>query len=277
MTSSKGIIPSDHNNQRYLEFAIPIFSFGATLVGVLAWKVGFEINFQFFSIGCVIGSCLLAYLAWIRPKKDIVALSTPIYAFIFFVVPTDYVSGLTLQLLYSVSLTLLLIRLKYRFGVYHTAVSSGKELAAPLKAYVEQNRDAVAGISPEDAHQAAVVISQFACGEYHEVARITKNITGQPEDRVTYSYLTRAFAIVHEHAIVLEQSLPRPEPYQTFLPEDEGLLANSQLPEYSEDRKFDTTFDNALLLLFSVAWNNAPADRLHLLTCQQFVLKLLAE
>lgn len=276
MTHSEGTILSDCNNQRYLEFAIPFISFGVTLVGVLAWNVGFEINFQFFSIGCVIGSCLLAYLAWIRPKKDIVALSTPIYAFIFFVVPTDYMSGLTLQLLYSVSLTLLLLRLKYRFGMYHTAVSLGKELAAPLKSYVEKNRDAIVGISPESAHLAAVVISQFTCGEYHEVARLTTNVTVKPEDLAAISYLTRAFAIVHEHSIVLEQSLPRPEPSQTFLPEDEVLLANPQHPEYSEDRKFDTTFDNALLLLFSVAWNNAPADRVHLLTCQQFVLKLLA-
>jgi hypothetical protein len=277
MTSSEGIIQSVSNNQRYLEFAIPIFSFGVTLVGVLIWQMGFEINFQFFSLGCVIGSCLLAYLAWIRPKKDIVALSTPIYAFIFFVVPTDYISGLTLQMLYAISLTLLLIRLKYRFGMSHTAVSLGKELAAPLKTYVEQNPDAITGISPDTAHRAAMVISLFSTGEYGEAARVATATIGQSEIPAAFPYLTRAFEIVHEHALILEQSLPRPETYQTFSPEDEGLLANPQHPEYSEDRKFDTTFDNALLLLFSVAWNNATADRLHLLTCQQFVLKLLAE
>jgi hypothetical protein len=277
MTSIKSIIQSGSNNQRNLEFAIPIFSFGATLVGVLVWQMGFEINFQFFSIGCVIGSCLLAYLAWIRPKKDIVALSTPIYAFIFFVVPTDYISGLTLQLLYSVSLTLLLIRLKYRFGVSHTAVSLGKELAAPLKDFVGQNGDAIAHISPEYAHLAAIVISQFSCGEYREVAGKTSNINGQTEELEAFPSLIRAFEIVHEHAIILEQSLPRPETYRTFLPEDEVLLAKPLLPSFSEERKFETTFENALLLLFSVAWNVAEADRPHLLTCQQFVLKLLVE
>jgi hypothetical protein len=239
--------------------------------------MGFEINFQIFAFGCVISSCLLAYLAWIRPKKDIVALSTPIYAFIFFVVPTDYVSGLTLQILYSVSLTLLLIRLKYRFGSPHTEVSLGKELASPLKIYVEQTRDSVTGISTVTAHRAAVVINQFSTGEYGEAARISGIITGQSTDKKGVPYLTHAFEIVEEHATILEQSLPRPENYRTFLPEDEGLLANPTVPSYSDDRKFDAMLDNALLLLFSIAWNNSEVDRPHLLACQKFVLKLLDE
>ena len=277
MTLQKKTIQTDREKQRYIELAIPIFSFGVTLIGVLVWMMGFEINFQFFAFGCVIGSCLLAYLAWIRPKKDIVALSTPIYAFIFFVVPTDYVSGLTLQILYSVSLTLLLLRLKYRFGAPHTEVSLGKELASPIKIYIEQTREAVAGISPDMAHRAAVIINQFSLGEYGEAATISGTIARQSAGNNGVAYLIHAFEIVEEHATVLEQSLPRPDNYKTFLPEDEGLLANPPLPSYSEDRKFDAMLDNALLLLFSVAWNNSEGDRPHLLVCQTFALKLLGE
>ncbi len=116
-----------------------------------------------------------------------------------------------------------------------------------------------------------MVISQFARGEFRQVARAA----GQPADPGQEPALTRAFAIVHEHATVFEQSLPRPEPYRTFLPEDESLLANPPHPEYSEDRKFDAMLDNALLLLFSAAWQGAEADRPHLLSCQAFMLKLL--
>ena len=72
--------------------------------------------------GCVLASCFLAYLAWVRPKKDIVALSTPIYSFLFFIVPTDYSTGIVLQLLYAVSLTILLVRLKV--PLRHTRHSS---------------------------------------------------------------------------------------------------------------------------------------------------------
>lgn len=272
MTSLQNSIQSLANNQRNLEFAIPLLSFGTPLAGVLIWKLGFEINFQFFAIGCLIASCLLAYLAWIRPKKDIVALSTPIYAIIFFVVPTDFTAGLTLQLLYAVSITLLLVRLKYRFGTSHTAVSLGKELASPLKMYAGQTSEELKSVSPEIAHQAAIVISQFAQGEYRVVAQVAKAANGQPAG---VPAVERAFAIVHEQALTLDQSLPRPEPYLAFLPEDEGLLANPRHPEFSEDRKFDAQLDNALLLLFSAAWQGAESDRPHLLSCQVFLQKLL--
>ena len=273
MTLSHAAIQSDRKKQQYLEIAVPLLSFGVTLIGVLLWQMGMEINFQFFSFGCVLGSCILAYLAWIRPKKDIVALSTPIYAFIFFVVPTDFISGLSLQLLYALSLTLLLIRLKYRFGTCHTAVSRGLELAVPLKTYIGKTCDAFTGISSEPAHRAAVVISQFSTGEYGQAAHAAGSVAGQE----TSPALSRAFAIVHEHATVLEHSLARPEPYLIFLPEDESLLAKIPAPAYSEDRKFDTQLDNALLILFGAAWHGSEADRPHLLACQTFLLKLLNE
>jgi hypothetical protein len=259
-----------NTNQRYLELAIPVSSFGATLTGVLLWQAGLDISFQYFAIGCVIGSCLLAYLAWIRPKKDIVALSTPIYAFIFFVVPTDYASGLTLQLFYSVSLTILLFRLKSRFGTTHTAVTSGKELAVPLKAYTERTSEGVLDLSTEAAHRAAMTISQFSLGDYGEAARISGTLTGE-SSRV----IARASGIVAEHATILETSAPLPFAYMTFSPDDAGLLAIPVLPEYSDDRKADTALDNALLILFSAAWNRSEADRTHLLACQSFMLKLL--
>ncbi|MDO9326106.1 MAG: hypothetical protein Q7T80_14240 [Methanoregula sp.] len=275
MTTSAVTNSSEKSKQRYLELAIPLFSFGATFAGILLWNRGIEINFQFFAIGCVIGSCLLAYLAWCRPKKDIVALSTPIYAFIFFVVPTDYMSGLVLQLLYAASLTLLLIRLKYRFGQTHTTVSLGTELAAPLQVYVGQTQEAMSGISSETAHRAAVVISQFSTGEYGQAARTAGMDSGQPVPLP--GILSRAFAIVHEQATILDGSQSRPETYRTFLPEDEVLLAKPLLLTDNEDRKFDAMLDNALFLLLSAAWNFSETDRQHLLSCQAFLSKLIEE
>jgi len=255
-------------NPRYLELAIPVLSFGAPLAGVLAWRAGYEISFQYFAFGCLIGSVLLAYLAWIRPRKDIVALSTPLYAFIFFVVPTDYASGLVLQLLYALSLTLLLLRLKYRFGDPHTTVSSGKELAATMKEYADRTRDRVRA-SSIDGHRAAVVVSRFAMGDFAEAARAAD---GQPADEAS---LARAFSIVSEHATVLDRSLPRPDPFLDFLPEDSALLGLPPTPGVSDEKRFDTALDNALLLLFTAAWNSSPADRPHLLACQGFLGKLL--
>jgi len=266
MTAPEPTCTATKIDHRYLELAVPLLSFGATLAGVLSWQAGYQIGFQYFAFGCVIGSCLLAYLAWIRPRKDIVALSTPLYAFIFFVVPTDYASGLVLQLLYAVSLTLLLLRLKYRFGTPHIAVSSGKELSAPLRAYADRTSDRIMA-SVADGHQAAVVISRFAMGEYAGAARAAEQSSGEPPS------LARAFAIVREHATVLDRNLPGPDPFLDFLPEDAGMLARP--PAGGSAERFDTALDNALLLLFTAAWHSSPADRPHLLACQEFLAKVL--
>ncbi|MDP2796633.1 MAG: hypothetical protein Q8N94_03890 [Methanoregula sp.] len=278
MTNADNPPQLDRIKERYLEIAIPVASFGATLAGILLWKMGFEINFQFFAVGCVIGSCLLAYLAWIRPKKDIVALSTPIYAIIFFVVPTEYTTGVTLQLLYAVSLTILLIRLKYRFGKPGDAASMGKELADPIKTYIEKTSGSFTGIRPETAHDAAVVFVQFTHGEYKEAARRAGTAAiGQMENVEQAATVVRAFNILKEHSALIDKSLPRPVTYEVFQPEESALLAKPQLPAYDDDHEFYAMLDNALLLLFGIAWNNSQVDRPHLLACQSFVLKLLGK
>jgi hypothetical protein len=80
---------------------------------------------------------------------------------------------------------------------------------------------------------------------------------------------------VLEHATVLDQSLARPEPYLTFRPEDADLLALPVPSALEKDQEFYTTLDNALLLLFSVAWNASEQDRPHLLASQAFAQKLI--
>jgi hypothetical protein len=185
-------------------------------------------------------------------------------------------SGIILQLLYAVSLTILLVRLKYRFGKPGTSPSGAKELAEPLRTYVEQTRDSFLGTSPETAHHATVAFVRFAQGEFGESSQRSVVAAGQPEDAMHANGLTRAFMIVSEHAALLDQSLPRPATYRTFLPEDSGMLAKHPEPEQDGDHGFDTMLDNALLLLFSVAWNASGEDRPHLLACQAFAQKLLS-
>ena len=116
---------------KFLELLVPVLSFGGTFAGIFIWSLGFHFGIQYAAIGCVLGSCILVYLAWIRQKKDIVSLTTPIYAFIFFVVPTDYLPGIVLQLLFAASLTILLVRLKYRFGSSDEPSRTGRSLPDP--------------------------------------------------------------------------------------------------------------------------------------------------
>jgi hypothetical protein len=270
---------SDHpdaNSHRLLELAVPIFSFGGALLAILFQTLGISLDFHYPATGFVIASCILAYLAWIRPKKDIVALTTPIYSLIFFFLPTDYETAILLQLLYAVSLTILLVRLKYRFGKPGTAASLGKELGGPLKIYIENTHDSLTSTSPDTAHRATLAFVQFAQGDYGKVARISGTVSLQGEDTGREPCLSRSFAIVKEHAELLDKSLPRPFTYQVFNPEDADLLAKQMPPARDNDQEFFLALDNALLLLFSAAWTASERDRPHLLACQAFAQKLMS-
>jgi hypothetical protein len=266
----------DNRMHLWMELGVPFFSFGGALIAILFDMQGLSLDFHIPALGCVIASWFLAYLAWIRPRKDIVALSTPIYSFIFFIVPTDYSVGILLQLLYAVSLTLLLVRLKYRFGKPGTAASLGKELGEPVKTYIGQTRDAFSGISPEAAHRAAVVFVRFAEGNYDEAAQSSRFVLQAGENPDAVSLLLRAFSIIREHSESLHTSMPRPVTFLTFSDKDRSLLAKSGVPEQDDDIEFFTALDNALLLVYSVAWNNSEPDRPHLLACQAFAQKLMS-
>jgi hypothetical protein len=259
-----------------MELAVPLLSFGGALCAIFFWISGALLDFRISFFGCVLASWVLAYLAWIRPKKDIVALSTPIYSFIFIAVPTDIFSSVILQLLYAVSLTILLVRLKYRFGKPGTAESLGKELGGSLKTYTEQTRDLFSGISPEAAHRAAVVFVRFAEGNYDDAAQSSTAALCGGENPDPVSPLMRAFSIIREHSTLLHKSLPRPVTYLTFPEKDSSLLAIPQVPAHDDDEEFYTVLDNALLLVFSAAWNASERDRPHLLACQAFAQKLMA-
>ena len=269
---------SDHpdaNSHRLLELAVPIFSFGGALLAILFQTLGISLDFHYPATGFVIASCILAYLAWIRPKKDIVALTTPIYSLIFFFVPTDYETGLLLQLLYAVSLTVLLVRLKYRFGKPGTAASLGRELGGPLMIYIEKTHDSLAITTPDTAHRATLAFVQFAQGDYGKVARISGTVSIPGEDAGHEQCLSRAFTIVKEHAELLDQSLPHPFTYQVFNPEDADLLAKQMPHALDNDQEFYLALDNALLLLYSAAWIASERDRPHLLLRQVFAQKLM--
>ncbi len=261
----------------WLEAGVPLLSFGGAALAILFQMQNIPLDFHIPSFGCVLSSVFLAYLAWIRPKKDIVALSTPIYSVIFFIVPTDFSVGILLQLLYAVSLTLLLVRLRYRFGKPGTAVSLGRELGGTVKAYIDQNRDLITGVSPGTAHRAALVFVRFAEGNYEDAVQCSRSALLEEENPLPGSPLNRAFSIVREHAHLLDKALDRPLNYLTFPENDAPFLAKPAGPGADDHMKFYTALDNALLLLYSTAWNYSERDRPHLLLCQAFAQKLMTE
>src|SRR5512138_538498 len=200
---------------------VPILAFGSTLAGMALWSSGILTEIQYAAIGGFAASCPLAYLAWTRLHKDIVALSTPIYGFIFLITPIDYSGGVALQLVYAAGLTVLAARLRYRFGPVTTAAMAGGLEQGPLFTYVESG---ASGDQPGVAagHAAAAAFFSFAEGEYARAAELSRGAAcaaGTPE------ILARAFSILREHAELLEHDRPRPVTYGKFLPADAPFLA----------------------------------------------------
>lgn len=259
------------NRILYLEALVPLLAFGSTFIGIALWNAKVLPEIQYAGAGGFLASCLLAYLAWTRPRKDIVSLSTPIYGFIFFVTPIDYTGGAVLQLIYACGLTLLTARLHRRFG--SAGSSSGTELAAgPLKTYVESTRDAFAALDVVSGHSAAAAFISFSAGDYRKAADLSHAAVchdGTPDPVI------RAFSILRQHADLLDKNLPRPVTYLMFLPDDAPLMARTLSGSGNPDRVFETQMDNALLLLFSAAWHASPEDRPSLLVSQGFAKKLL--
>jgi len=261
----------------WLEYLVPLLSFGGALVGIFFWITTASVDYRISILGCVLASWVLAYLAWMRPKKDIVALSTPVYSFIFLAVPTDNFSAVVLEVLYAVSLTILLVRLKFRFGAQVVKAPDKKELVDPVKTYVEKIRETGLSLHPGLAHAAAVVFVRFAEGEFFDAARAAKSSIAEQNDAVGPELcLKRAFEIVREQSTLLDQSLPAPETFLTFSPDDAHMLAKVPDAKYGKQEEYDAALENALLILFAVAWIT-ESDRPHLLQCQAFAQRLLGQ
>ncbi|WP_292418123.1 hypothetical protein, partial [Methanoregula sp.] len=244
--------------ERYLEAAVPLIAFGITGAGILLWVAGYPVDFQYIAIGCTISSFILAYLAWIRPRKDIVALSTPIYGIIFLTAPIEAGAGAVLQLLYATGLTILLIRLKRRFSdeMCGAAVLSPNE---PLGKYQARILANLLTVSPALARAAGRVFIRFAEGEYEESCRLA---SGVPElaDVTTPGLLERAFAIVSFQAGRMGETGPVPDEFPEFSAEHQHLLFSSLPGNPDRERSYSLQLENALILLYVVALSSTDTE-----------------
>lgn len=256
----------------YLEALVPLLAFGSTIIGIALWETGTRFEFQYAAAGSFLASCLLAYLAWHRPRKDIVSLTTPLYGLIFLVTAIDYYSGILLQLFYAAGLTILVIRLHYRFGAGTPAGPDAELAAGPLRDYVESTRDAFAGLDAATGRSAVMAFFAFAEGNYRKAADVSH--AGSCHDG-TPAYITRAFTILRQHAELLDKNLSRPVTYLKFLPDDAPLMAKPLPAAGDSDAEFETMMDNALILLYSAAWYGSPENQPSLIAAQPFAKKLL--
>lgn len=262
-------------NCRYLELAVPAFSFGGAILALIFSGMGSSVDIRYFAFGSVISSFVLAYLAWIRPRKDIVAMTTPIYSIIFFVAPSEIAVNLILELLYATSLTILLIRLKYRFGEASSNVK-GTVLEEPVKGYCTSVSGIFSGVDPMVGHLAAMGFIHFAKGNYREVILVADEVLEDLARVDSVPALVTAFKIIREQARLLDESADQPEEFIEFSRTDADILVKMYSPEDTIRDRFEITLENALLFLFAAGWVISEMDHRLLLTGQDFAIKLYA-
>jgi len=152
-----------------LSIAIPMFCFGGTALGILLEDLGYIEDAGLFFWGCLVGAFLLAYLAWGKPRKDIVSLLAPMYAFIIFFATWEMKPTVILQLLFGISLTVLVVRLNRRFSTPPVKEQEEDPMEKYLYDYLHRITPFFRGIDRETAHSIASVVLSYKFELYPKV------------------------------------------------------------------------------------------------------------
>jgi hypothetical protein len=104
---------------RFLWLIVPLVAFGGIVISQSMQSVGVVFPESVFYLpvdpgvwGNIVGSFLIAGIAYIKPRRDIVSLLTPIYAVIIFLADDQIRGLLVLQVMYAFTLTIMAIRLE---------------------------------------------------------------------------------------------------------------------------------------------------------------------
>ena len=95
---------------------VPAVSLGGIVLGALFSMQNNPVLANPGVLGCIAASFILAIIAYLKPKRDIVALLAPMYAVIIFNPYSEFETGLLMQLLYALTITGVGIRLEKRFS-----------------------------------------------------------------------------------------------------------------------------------------------------------------
>lgn len=255
---------------------VPLLSFGGLLLGIALVNAGIISDAADFYWGSVASSLVLGFLALIKPRKDIVSLCAPMFALFVFIVPLETKPSLLLQGLYAASITALAVRLHLRFSTPKNPKKEEKTMEKYLYEYIHRITPLFSKVTRDCAHDIASTVLSFKFGLHAKAAtdagRALSRL-GKVENRPV---LEKALIIVKERAEALDQAMPGGFSAVSFGKEDIPFLALNISPEQVEDRNV-YTLDNALLLLYAVAYLQSPDDGQSLDEHQNFVIQILED
>jgi len=253
---------------------VPLLSFGGLLLGIGLENAGVIADAADFYWGCVASSFVLAFLALVKPRKDIVSLCAPMFAFFAFLAPLETKPSLFLQGLYAASITALAVRLHLRFSTPKTTSMEEKTMEKYLYEYIHRITPFFSKVTRDCAHDIASTVLSFKFGLYAKAGTDASRALSRLGDIENRAVLEKALKIVKDRAEALDQSRPGEFSPLEFDREEYPFLAIRISPEQVEDPHV-YTFDNALLLLYAVAYLQSPDDGQSLDEHQNFVIQVL--
>ncbi len=251
---------------RIFTFAIPAFAFGGILISIALQDVDFV-------WGCVIASFLLGYFAYIKPRRDIVALCAPIYGVILFVIPGEIPHNLPLQVLFAVSITILVVRLNKRFGSLADAVG-GTVMEKFLRDYIERIRPDIPGMPDKTAHRIASAFLSFKFGLFAKSAEECGLALKEIPDGKGAAALRKALQILAANAESLENSQPDAAGTIAFSGDEKSYCA-VVIPDEKNEDPASLELDNAIIMVYAVAAIRSPDDAEALEEHRSYIIRIL--
>ncbi|MCG7854804.1 MAG: hypothetical protein MIO88_03005 [Methanoregulaceae archaeon] len=258
-----------------LSIAVPAFSFGGTGVGILLEELGYIEDSGLFYWGCLIGAFILAYLAWGKPRKDIVSLLAPMYAVIIFLTAVEITPNIILQLLFAASLTILVVRLNIRFSSPPVKEQGEDPMEKYLYDYIHRITPFFRSIDRDTAHEIASAVLSYKFELYPNAIEGADTAASRLTGEGAVAAVRKALTIIRDRAVKLEQSAVKGYSALSFSPDEEQYLAIIIPADQIESRE-SFTLDNALVLAYAVAYLCSPDDGQMLDEHQNFVIQILS-
>jgi hypothetical protein len=271
----EGGMPHLSRKEWALTIAVPAVSFGGAGLGILlAWQEVIADAGSFYW-GALAGSFLLAYLAWIKPRKDIVSLLAPLYGVIIFLLAVEMKPTVLLQLLFAASLTVLVIRLNIRFSTLPAKDKYEDPMEKFLYTYLHRITPNFRSVDRDTAHEIASAVLSFKFGIYPNAISGADKAIGRLKGEGAFATLRKALTIIRDRAESLQASQVKSYSEKTFSADDFQYLAIVLPPELIESSE-SLALDNAMILAYAVAYLCSPDDGQSLDEHQNFVIQILS-
>ncbi len=261
------------DRQREIALAIPIISFAGIAIGVVLQYMGLIPDAAEFWYGPTIGAFLLGYLAWLKPRLDVVSICAPIFAVMILIVPLDTKPSLLIVILFSISITILLIRLEKRFST-RVKISEEDPMEHYLYDYMERLRLMYKDIDRKTAHEIAQSFLSFRFGLYGNAVKQADEAILLMKDTEPQKILKKALTMMRERAQNLENADVTPVTDIFFAADDAPYLA-IQLPEEADQDPATLQLDNAIILIYSVSYMTSEEDEQTLDEHQKYIIGIL--